>query len=105
MANREGRFEIIITNDPDPIVTLGDGAFGDTVSVTTKKLTFWHTVWRGDGNLRIVTTGENLTSKRNAIKNIEAFPGVKQVKHTTDGKMFAYFGREKREVVVIDQRS
>lgn len=66
MNNRNGRFEIVIRD-----VVRKEGRR------VTKTGTSWHIRWRADGNLRMVASGELLTSKRNAEKAVVAMPGVR----------------------------
>lgn len=92
--NRLGRFEIVVRHrtlpTPDPEVL--------------KVVSEWHTRWRADGNLRIVSTSETLTSKRNAERSIASEAGVHKV-HQDNDKLWAVLADgSRREIRILDER-
>lgn len=92
--NRLGRFEIVVRHQEEA-----------TADPEIKKVaSAWHVRWRADGNLRMVSSTEVLTSKRNAERAIEAHAGVSHV-HQVGGKFWAVLvDGSRREIRIIDER-
>lgn len=94
--NRPGRFEIVIRHEEEVDFAAPTPVF--------KRRSGWHVRWRSDGNLRIISSTEVLTSKRNAERAIEAEAGVAEVHQDNDKLWAVLVDGSRREIRIVDER-